>query len=216
MIRNKSRAWWFGASDTSHIMGNWGTKSFARWWLEKIGLRISNYSTMAMMAGTAYEHNVLDAIGVSRKDRQIRKFTLRLRVNLDGETRMKISEVKTWLGEKEDSFSVSKSYWEQCQVEMYAAKKECQIVAYRVTEDEYKNYFLPIEQERISFHPIQYDEKWINEQYLPRLRYFVFCMIRRKLPGVEEFNENKELWECKNGISKLMVLWTFFLAFLQR
>ena len=171
---------------------------------------------MAMMAGTAYEHKVLDAIGVSRKDRQIRKFTLRLRVNLDGETRMKISEVKTWLGEKEDSFSVSKSYWEQCQVEMYAAKKECQIVAHRVPEDEYKNYFLPIEQERISFHPIQYDEKWINEQYLPRLRYFVFCMIRRKLPGVEEFNENKELWECKNGISKLMVLWTFFLAFLQR
>lgn len=86
-----------------------------------------------MMAGTAYEHKVLDAIGVSRKDRQIRKFTLRLRVNLDGETRMKISEVKTWLGEKEDSFSVSKSYWEQCQVEMYAAKKECQIVAYRVS-----------------------------------------------------------------------------------
>lgn len=33
---------------------------------------------------------------------------------------------------------------------------------------------------------------------------------------VMQLEVNGKVWECKNGISKLMVLWTFFLAFLQR
>ena len=37
MIHNHDRSGWFGASDTSTIMGNWATETFRKWWLEKLG-----------------------------------------------------------------------------------------------------------------------------------------------------------------------------------
>lgn len=72
MIKNKSRAGWFGASDTATIMGNWQTKTFAAWWMVKLGLAENNFTNIYLAAGTAYEHRILDALGVKKRDRQIK------------------------------------------------------------------------------------------------------------------------------------------------
>jgi len=44
MITNKDRSGWFGASDTSTIVGNYKTKTFKKWWLVKLGLSENDYS----------------------------------------------------------------------------------------------------------------------------------------------------------------------------
>ena len=86
MIGSKDRSGWFGASDTSQIVGNWQTKTFKNWWMEKLGIRENHISTMPMRAGTAYEHRILDAYKQPmRKDHQILIPELRLRVILVNE-----------------------------------------------------------------------------------------------------------------------------------
>jgi len=191
MIRNKDRSGWFGASDTSMIMGNWKTKTFEKWWLEKCGVSSRIFHSKAMQTGTHLEHRILDHLGIKRRDRQIRQRLLRLRVNLDGETPEEIIEVKTHSSE---TFKVSKAYWQQCQVEMFASglyfckQKKCRIVAYRVLPEDHKNYFLPIVPERISIYPICYDQDWILNQYLPRLRYLKKCLKRGSWPDVENIS----------------------------
>lgn len=179
MIHSQDRSGWFGASDTSKIMGNWGTATFSRWWLEKLGVIHSHFTTREMKTGTAYEHNILGAIGVTKMDRQIKSRPLRLRVNLDGEDEKTIHEVKTYGSEV---FRVSKPYWQQCQVEMFATGKQCQIVAYQLVQADYENFFRDIDLSRLSFYPIDYDPEWIGREYLPRIRYLAECLKRRKTP----------------------------------
>jgi hypothetical protein len=53
------------------IMGNWHTKTFESWWLVKLGLRVDNFESDAMKAGTHWEHRVLEHLGVPNMDRQI-------------------------------------------------------------------------------------------------------------------------------------------------
>lgn len=185
MIHNKSRAGWFGASDTARIMGNWDTLTFRLWWLEKLGIRTNHIKTDAMQAGTAYEHKILSAIGVKKMDRQIKLRVLRLRVNLDGEDRETITEVKTHKGD----FKVSKAYWQQCQVEMFATRKQCRIVSYQLTDAEYENFFLPIDEGRIATWPIDRDNEFLRCEYLPRLAYLAGCLRRRETPTKEGFSE---------------------------
>ena len=187
MIKNHSRAYWFGASDTAMIMGRWDTQTFYKWWLVKCGaVPQPTWSTKAMRAGTYYEHRILDALGIKKRDRQIRIRRLRLRVNLDGEERRTVHEVKT---HGKPKFTVSKAYWQQAQVEMYATKKKLVINAYRLLEADYENYFNEIDAERLSEHPIEYDQAWIKEQYLPRLKYLARCLRRHRLPKESEFLE---------------------------
>lgn len=180
MISSHDRSGWFGASDTNIIFGSWDTKTFAKFWLEKLGLVQDTYVSDAMLAGTHYEHRILDHMGVSRRDRQIKKRSLRLRVNLDGESDI-IYEVKT---HSAPEFKVTAAYWRQAQVEMYAARKPLTIAAYRLTEADYINYYSPIDSERLSLHPVPYDPDWISTEYLPRLRYLSWCLKRRKTPTV--------------------------------
>lgn len=190
MIRNHDRSGWFGASDTATIMGSWDTETFRRWWSVKLGIRKDHFANAAMQAGTAYEHRILSAIGVSKMDGQIRIRRLRLRVNYDGEDRRIITEVKTY---SKAAFKVSRAYWQQCQVEMYASghglfrkRKKCRIAAYRMTEAEYRNFFLPIDVSRITMYEIPYDAAWIKGQYLPRLRYLARCLKTGHYPKMEE------------------------------
>ena len=183
MIKSKSRKGWFGASDTAMIMGNWNTATFRKWWLVKLGVAENNFTNRQMAAGTAYEHRILHAVGVFDTDRQIRCRRLRLRVNLDGETREEVSEVKT---HGSAVFKVTKAYWMQAQVEMFATRKKLRIVAYLLTDEEYKNYFLPIDAARISYHPIKYDPAWIEDEYLPRLVYLAYCLRKGKMPDASE------------------------------
>lgn len=183
MIKSKSRKGWFGASDTAMIMGNWNTDTFRKWWLVKLGLATNEFTSRQMAAGTAYEHRILHAVGVFDTDRQIRCRRLRLRVNLDGELPEEISEVKT---HGKPVFKVTMAYWMQAQVEMFAARKKLRIVAYRMTDAEYINFFLPIDYTRLSHHYIEYDPVWIEDAYLPRLVYLAYCLRKGKMPDACE------------------------------
>lgn len=179
MISSQDRSGWFGASDTARIMAPWSGKTFSDWWLVKLGVKANAFSSVYMQTGTYKEHQVLDFIRVKDRDRQIKKPKLRLRVNLDGEDAYMVHEVKTY---HKDVFSVSKAYWQQAQVEMFATGKQCRIVAYRVTDEDYKNYFLPIDPDRLSYHYIQYDAEWVKREYLPRLRYLADCLRKGVWP----------------------------------
>jgi hypothetical protein len=181
MIQTQDRSEWFGASDTARIMGNWDTKTFARFWLEKRGIIRNTFASPAMMAGTHYEHRILDYLGIRQRDRQIRIRRCRLRVNLDGETDI-IHEVKTHKG----PFKVTKPYWMQAQVEMFAAGKPLQIVSYRLEDYDYRNYYNPIDPKRLDFHPVEYDPDWIHNMYLPRLKHLAWCLRHDKIPRMEE------------------------------
>lgn len=189
MIHDQDRSGWFGASDTATIMGSWETETFRRWWAVKLGIRQDHYTNAAMQAGTAYEHKILDALHVPSQDRQIRIHALRLRVNYDGDDPVMITEVKT---HSRPEFKVTKAYWQQCQVEMLASgwglrkRKQCRIAAYRITEAELQNYFLPVDPGRITLWPVAYDEHWVETEYLPRLRYLAGCLKTGRWPRKEE------------------------------
>ena len=183
MIRDHDRTGWIGASDTRFVMGNWRSRSWQRWFLEKLGYPRPRFQTVEMAAGSAWEHRILDYIGVKARDRQIKRRAILLRVNLDGEDRLTVSEVKTYTGEK---FKVSRAYWQQAQVEHYAAKKEVRIVAYRLTEEDLYNYYRQIDPQRLSFHSIEIDREWILTKYIPRLKVLARCIRERRFPYESE------------------------------
>lgn len=180
MIASKDRSYYIGASDTSYVVGNWNTKSFDRWYGVKLGIYSMDYSNDAMKAGTAYEHKILESLGKRiEMDRQI--IQGRLRVNLDGNTDTTIYEVKTYKLEK--GFKVSKGYYRQVQVEMYATGlRKAYIVAYGLLEEDYRNFYRDIDESRLSLHEISYDENFIQQIYLPRLRYLSQCLEKGIFP----------------------------------
>lgn len=187
MIHSHDRSFYIGASDTSMVVGNWNTKTFENWWLEKLGIHKNNISNEAIKAGNNYEHKILDALEIEglEKDKQIIKD--RLRVNLDGNTDTCIYEVKTHNSEKE--FKVSKQYWRQAQVEMYASNiHELYIVAYALKENDYKNYFNEIDKERIQLIKVEYDEDFINNEYLPMLEKLTKCLKEGAFPCKQQQN----------------------------
>ena len=186
MISDQDRSGWFGASDTAMVMGNWSTKTFKKWWQQKLGLDTSRFCSTAMNAGTYYEHAVLDAIGAPRRDHQIILPEYKLRVNLDGDGPRQIYEVKTHSAGKE--FKVTKAYWQQVQVQMFAKKtvEGCtplaQIVSYGLLEEDYRNFFNDIDPKRLKRHYIDYDGGFIAE-YLKRLKYLADCLERGVFPS---------------------------------
>lgn len=198
MISDQDRSGWFGASDTKYIMGNWKTKTFKDWWLTKLGITTNNFSTVAMNAGTYYEHAILDVIGVKRKDHQIIIPKYKLRINLDGDDTGRIDEVKTYAFEK--GFKVKKAYWQQVQVQMFAKLIQegkvptTKIWAYGLLEEDYKNFFNPVDRKRLKDYPIDYDEKFIKG-YLKRIIYLAECLEKGIMPD-ENFTK---VFTCGGG-----------------
>ena len=182
MIQSKDRSGWFGASDTKYIVGNWKTKTFRDWFMTKLGIVQNNVETRSMNAGTHKEGQILEYVSpFVEKDKQILIPELLLRVNLDGNIGKHIIEVKTHSADK--PFKVSKAYWQQIQVQMFGYDStEGEIVSYGLTEEDYNNYFLPIDDERLIHHPISYDERWVREEYLPKLKVLVECLKEGRMP----------------------------------
>ena len=181
MIQSQDRSYYIGCSDTSTVVGNWNTKTFEKWWLEKLGLHKNILKTDAMLAGTHYEHKILEALEMSdlEMDKQIIIEELRLRANLDGNTKNCIYEVKTY-----NEFKVSKQYWRQAQVEMFASQiYKLKIVSYGLTENDYKNYFNKIDKSRIKFTDVKYDKDFIDIEYLPKLRILAECLRKGTYPN---------------------------------
>jgi len=184
MIANKDRSGYIGASDTGYVMRSWETKTFEKWWLVKQGLSQDSICTDAMRAGTAYEHKILDALNIPEMEKDKQIIIGRLRVNLDGNTAEKIYEVKTHSIEK--PFKVTADYRRQVNVEMYAlGVREAVIVAYGLEEKDYDNYFREIDKDRLTFHPIEYDESFIAK-YVPRKDYLCRCLETGKFPKESE------------------------------
>ena len=197
MINSQNRAWYIGASDTSMVVGNWKTDTFRKWWQTKLGLDLrGRFDTKYTLAGTHYEHAILDTIPGVIKDKQIIIPELSLRVNYDGIVEgdeIVIKEVKTHKDDKE--FKVSKAYWRQAQVEIYAAEQyygkpvRLDIVSYPMSEKHYRNYFLKIDKDMIRETPVEKDPAFIGE-YLPKLEYLKHCMEIGAFPTEEGY----ELW----------------------
>lgn len=188
MINNKDRSGYIGASDTKFVVGNWGTKTFKKWWLEKLGLSNNNFNTKYTLAGTNYEHKIIEALNIPliEKDKQI--IVGKLRVNLDANTEKKIHEIKTYAYKSGFDLKKHKDYINQVQVQMYVSNiHKAEIDAYGLLEEDYRNYFNDIDKERLSIHEIEYDEKWIKEVYLPREQYLEECLSLGKMPSQEEF-----------------------------
>ena len=157
------------------IVGNWKTKTFEKWWLEKLGLNKNNISTDAMKAGNNYEHKILEALEIQDLEMDKQIIIDRLRVNLDGNTNTCIYEVKTHNEDKE--FKVSKQYWRQAQVEMYASRiHDLYIVAYGLNKSDYNNYFNQIVKKKIQMIKVDYDKDFIEKEYIPKLEVLTNCL----------------------------------------
>jgi hypothetical protein len=194
LIKNKDRSKYFGASDTKYVIGNWNTKTFKKWWLEKLGFATERYDNKYTLAGTNYEHKIIDALNIPliEKDNQFIKD--RVRVNLDGNTKEKIYEIKTYGFEKGFDIEKHKDYIYQVQVQMYVSKiHKAEIDAYGLLENDYINFFNDIDLERLSKYEIEYNEEWLKEEYIPKINYLTECLIKQKFPDKEEFKEKEKL-----------------------
>jgi hypothetical protein len=182
MIESKDRSGYFGASDTDKIIGNYNTATFEKWWMQKIGINRDHFDNKYTSAGTHYEHRILESLGIPMEfDKQIIIEELLLRVNLDGNDTDTIYECKTYGYEK--GFKLPKKYINQVQVQMFASGfRKAKIIAYGLLEGDYDNYFHDIAPERRSEFVIEYDERWINEVYLPKLKFLVECLNEGRFP----------------------------------
>ena len=185
MIHSHDRSGWFGASDTSTIMGRWTTKTFEKWWMQKLGLNTDHFTSTAMNAGTYYEHAVLDALQVPRRDHQILIPELLLRVNLDGDAPKRIWEVKTHKAEK--AYKPTAAHIRQVNVQMYAKRHvekvlpDAVIAAYGLDEYDYRNFFNDIDPRRLQLYPVGYDEAFMRK-YLKRVEYLADCLRKGAFP----------------------------------
>lgn len=197
MISNNDRSGWFGASDTDKVIArNRNTKTWKSWWSVKLGEQEPDFQgSKYTEAGNKYEHHILREINDKMEfDRQIKIDKLLLRVNYDGDFNGTIYEIKTH--KSENVFEVSKTYWRQTQVEMYAYKtmaeelglapfKRLYIVSYPLYPDEYYTEWddIEIDFNRISFHEIKYDKHFIKDEYLPSLKELARCLKKGKVPA---------------------------------
>lgn len=197
MIKSKDRSYYIGASDVSFVVGNWNTKTFEKWYGTKLDINEMNFTNDAMMAGTAYEHKILNSLNIAnmQKDKQIIRG--RLRVNLDGNTDKVIFEVKTY--NIKNTFKVPKKYKEQVWVQMYVSGiYKAFIVAYALEEKDYCNYYRDIETNRLSMHPIAYDSEFINEQFMPKFQYISNCLDKGSFPNEQEYRRCFDVSSWKN------------------
>ena len=187
MIDTKDRSGWFGASDTDRIIGSFNTKTFIDWWLIKEGVTYNNFESAEMNAGTHWEHRILEYVNEDMEmDKQILIPELRLRINLDGNTEDTDYECKTYKANK--VFKVPLKYKRQVWVQMFGSNfRKAYIVAYGLTENDYKNYLAPIDDERLGLFPIEYNEDFIENTYLPRLKYLVHCLNDGTFPTDEDY-----------------------------
>ena len=186
MIESHDRSGYFGASDTDKIIGNWKTKTWEKWWMQKLGINNDHFDNEFTMAGTNWEHRILDSLQLLNleKDKQVVIEDLRLRVNLDGNTPSCIKEVKTYQWEKGWKKTPQK-YINQVQVQIFASRiPEADIVTYGLEPEDYKNYLRGIELKRLQQIPVAYDPEWIETFYLPKLIILADCLKRGAFPNV--------------------------------
>lgn len=186
MIASHDRSGYIGASDVQYVIGNWKTKTWEKWWMQKLGINHDHYDNRYTIAGTNWEHRILDSLHLPslEKDRQFIIEDLLLRVNLDGNLPDRIKEVKTYHWAKGWEKTPQK-YINQVQVQMFGSKiLGADIVAYGLEESDYDNFFRDIDPRRLQQIPVAYDQKWIDTVYLPKHMILCDCLKRGVFPNV--------------------------------
>lgn len=184
MIASKDRGYYFGASDTDKIIGKRTSATWMKWWLQKLSINRDHFDNVYTLAGTYFEHRILESLGVPMEfDKQFILEDLRLRVNLDGNTEDCIYECKTYKADK--PFKMPRKYINQVQVQMFASGiHKAKIVVYGLLEEDYKNFFKPIDKSRVQIVDIKYDPVWIENTYLPKLKILSLCLKKGVLPDI--------------------------------
>lgn len=182
MIQDHDRSGYFGASDVSFIMArNLNTPTFRNWWMTKIGMSHNGFESISMNAGTNKEHQILDSLGIPMTfDRQIIIEDIKLRVNLDGDNGIKIFECKTH--KAENPYKCPLNHKRQVNVQMFASGlQEAEIVSYGLLEEDYNNYFLPIDRKRRKETPVKYDKQFLSD-FEKRITWFADCLRKGVMP----------------------------------
>lgn len=150
--------------------------------MQKIGINRDHFDNKYTLAGSHFEHRILESLGIPMElDKQIILEDLRLRVNLDGNTEDTIFECKTYKYEK--GFKMPRKYINQVQVQMFASGlRKAKIIVYGLQDKDYDNYFNDIDPRRRDEILITYDERWVNEVYLPKLTYLAECLKEGRFP----------------------------------
>ena len=186
MITSHDRSGYIGASDVQYVIGNWKTKTWEKWWMQKLGINQDHFDNEFTKAGTNWEHRILDSLHLPNleKDKQVIIEDLRLRVNLDGNLPDRIKEVKTYQWAKGWSKTPQK-YINQVQVQMFGSKIfGADIVAYGLEPEDYKNYLRELDLRRLQQIPVAYDPRWIETVYLPKHMILADCLKRGVFPNV--------------------------------
>ena len=162
--------------------------------MQKLGLSRGHFDNESTLAGTHWEHKILDSLNLQglEKDKQILLPDLKLRVNLDGNTPWRIFECKTY-----KAYGLTGSakqlregicptaYRNQVQVQMYASKiYGADIVAYGLVPEDYSNYLRAVDPGRRKLIPVEYDPNWIETVYLPKHRILCEALKRGVFPYV--------------------------------
>ena len=184
MIASQDRSYYIGGSDVEKVIGNWKTKTWMNWWLQKIAINNDHFNNVYTLAGTHFEHRILESLGIPMElDKQFINEELRLRVNLDGNTDDCIYECKTTKDDIE-TFKLPKKYVNQVQVQMFGSGlRKAKIVVYQLVQEDYENFFKPINPKRLRIFDIEYDEKWVNESYMPKHLILRNCLVKGVLPN---------------------------------
>ena len=185
MIADHDRSGYIGASDVQFVLGNWKTKTWEKWWMQKLGINRDHFENMYTKAGTNWEHRILDSLHLPdlEKDRQFIIEELKLRVNLDGNQPHRIKEVKTYQWEK--GWKNPQKYHNQVQVQMFGSKIfSADIVTYGLEAADYDNYLRDIDPRRLKQIPVAYDQHWIETVYLPKHMILAYCLKRGVFPNV--------------------------------
>ena len=185
MIQNHDRSGYIGASDTAYVIGNWKTKTWEKWWMQKLGINADHFDNKFTIAGTNWEHRILESLQLPdlEMDKQIIIEDLKLRVNLDGNTPFRIKEVKTYQWAK--GWKTPQKYINQVQVQMFGSKIfGADIVAYGLEEADYDNFLRPLDPGRLQQIPVTYDPKWVETVYLPKHLHLADCLKRGVFPNV--------------------------------
>lgn len=191
MIASHDRSGYFGASDVQYVIGNWKTKTWEKWWLQKLGINQDHFDNRYTIAGTNWEHRILESLGLPdlEMDKQILIDELKLRVNLDGNTPYRIKEVKTYKWAKGWEKTPLK-YINQTHVQVFASRmagleiEGADIDAYGLEEADYDNFLRDIDPQRLQEIPIRYDFKWMEAVYLPRHMILLDCLKKGVFPNV--------------------------------
>lgn len=185
MIASQDRSGYIGASDVQYVIGNWKTKTWEKWWMQKLGINQDHFDNRFTVAGTNWEHRILLSLQLPELelDRQFIIEDLRLRVNLDGNTPNRIKECKTYQWAK--GFKCPQKYKNQVQVQMFGSKIfGADIVAYGLQEADYDNFLRDLDPARLQQIPVEYDPQWIETVYLPKHRILAECLKMGVFPNV--------------------------------